>query len=275
MIAVDFRSRELEMKLARLADAARVDYGSVIREEAGYVTKLLIQFTPPKSLSEGRNAISGDMNRLSVPLKYEYFKSRVTEGGFYKSISRYVRTRQTEKLNQLFQNPNLKHWYGMHLFNSVDQLAAEHKKKRNIRGRIPSKTNFASYSGDFKALRNEIQSRVGWTASGWIPSARVTGVRYKKFSDRFKGKSGSVQYNFGRNPFIVGRNLNVKIPNYQRTVDAVLRSRIATTEIKLERVLAGKAINLGFMRVKERPMKVNPLIGLHESGTGVKFILSK
>ena len=250
MIALEVRTRELEMKLARLADAARVDYGNVIREEGRFVTQTLVKFTPPKNLSQGRNAVAGDMTKLSLPLIYEYFQSRITEGGFYKSIARYVRTRATEKLNLLFQNPNLHGFYGLQVLRSYEELAAQHRQRRNNRGRIGSKTNFASYSGDYKKLLSDVQSRVGWTVSGWIPAAKATGSKYKKFSDRFGGKSGAVQYNFGRNPFIFARNTNVKIPNYQRTVDAVLRSRIATTQAKLERVLAGKAVNLGFVRVK-------------------------
>jgi hypothetical protein len=86
--------------------------------------------------------------------------------------------------------------------------------------------------------------------SGWIPAAKATGARYKKFSDRFGQSSGIAVFNFGRNPFILAKNKNVKIPNYQRMVDGALRSRISTTEKKLEAVLAGRAVNLGFIRVK-------------------------
>jgi hypothetical protein len=250
MIDIAFRSEQLENKLAQLAIRAGVDYGKVIKEEGRFVTQILVKFTPPKNLSEGRNAVAGDMTKLSVPLNYEYFQSKATEGGFYKSTARYVRNRQTDKLNLLFQNPNFSGFYGLRMINSFEELSQNHQQLRNKRGRISKKTNFASYSADYKKLRNEIQSRVGWTVSGWIPAAKATGARYKKFSDRFGQSSGIAVFNFGRNPFILAKNKNVKIPNYQRMVDGALRSRISTTEKKLEAVLAGRAVNLGFIRVK-------------------------
>jgi hypothetical protein len=48
----------------------------------------------------------------------------------------------------------------------------------------------AAYSSDMKEFSKEIRSRVGWTASGWIPAAKAAGAKYKKFSDRFGDKSG-------------------------------------------------------------------------------------
>jgi hypothetical protein len=60
-----------------------------------------------------------------------------------------------------------------------------------------------------------------------------------------------VNFSFNNNPFIIARNLNVKIPRYQQNVVApALAGRIAITEMKLKRVLAGHAVNLGFVRVK-------------------------
>lgn len=251
MIVIEARTRELEYKLARLAAAARVDYGLVIREEARFVTQQLIQFTPPKTMAQGKAAIAFDFTRLTTQLEYSYFKARETTGGFYKSIANYIRKREDTKLQALFNNRALNGFYGLTLLTNPQQILEQHKNRRTQYGRIRSgRRQFASYMKDSNTAMRTIQERVGWTASGWIPAAKVTGARYKKFSDRFGGKSGSQVSNFGRNPFILARNFNVKIPKYQSTVNAVLRSRIATTQKKLERVLANKAVNLGFTRVK-------------------------
>lgn len=251
MIVIEARTRELEYKLARLAAAARVDYGLVIREEARFVTQQLIQFTPPKTMVQGKAAIAFDFTRLTTQLEYSYFKARETTGGFYKSIANYIRKRENTKLQALFNNRALNGFYGLTLLTNPQQILEQHKNRRTQYGRIRSgRRQFASYMKDSNTAMRTIQERVGWTASGWIPAAKVTGARYKKFSDRFGGKSGSQVSNFGRNPFILARNFNVKIPKYQNTVNAVLRSRIATTQKKLERVLANKAVNLGFTRVK-------------------------
>jgi hypothetical protein len=41
----------------------------------------------------------------------------------------------------------------------------------------------------------------------------------------------------------------VKIPNYQRMIDAAINSRMRTTMKKIAAVKANKAVNLGFTRV--------------------------
>ncbi len=251
MISLELRTKELERALFRLASAGRVSYGAVIKEEARYVTQLLIKFTPPDTQSQGRKAISKDFGKLITPLRYDYFKERETEGGFYRSISRYIRKRESGKLQQLFNNPNLKGYFGLRLLTNTNQISEHHKQRRTRYGRIHSGSKqFAAYAKDANKVMKDVQQRVGWTVSGWIPAARVTGARWKKFSGKFEGKSGSQVSNFGPNPFIIARNFNVKIPNYQKDVDAVLRARVGITKRKLDRVLAGQAVNLGFVRVK-------------------------
>ena len=100
-----------------------------------------------------------------------------------------------------------------------------------------------------------MEDRVGWTVSGWNSSAKVTGARYKKFSDKLKPQAGgnklfgSVQSSFGPQPFIKATAHNVKIPNYQRMIDAAINSRTRTTAKKVAAVLANRAVNLGFTRV--------------------------
>jgi hypothetical protein len=251
MIGIEVRTKKLEDALFRLSSSARVSYGKVIKEEARYVTQTLIRFTPPASLKEGRGAVSLDFGKLVNPLRFDYFKERETEGGFYRSISRYIRRREHGKLQALFNNPALKGFYGMTLLTNKEQISRHHLQRRTRYGRVHSgaKTH-AAFATDAVKVMKDIQSRVGWTVSGWIPAARATGARWKKFSGRFEGKSGSQKSNFGLNPFIIARNFKVKIPNYQKDVDDVLRSRINTTKRKLQRVLAGKAVNLGFVRVK-------------------------
>jgi hypothetical protein len=99
-----------------------------------------------------------------------------------------------------------------------------------------------------------IENRVGWTVAGWVPAAKATGARYKKFSEKLADDSGVVRYWFGKasqsQPFIFAINKNVKIPNYQSKIDAAFNSRTRTTLKKIDRLLAGKAVNLGFTKVQ-------------------------
>ena len=68
MIDVKFDTSKLEFALTRLALAARMELGPIIKEEGRFVTKTLIQFTPPKNRKQGTTAVGSDMWRLAVPL---------------------------------------------------------------------------------------------------------------------------------------------------------------------------------------------------------------
>lgn len=47
MISISADTKRLEYALARLADAAKVDLGKIIQQEAAYVAKAVMQITPP------------------------------------------------------------------------------------------------------------------------------------------------------------------------------------------------------------------------------------
>ena len=257
MISITADVSKLEFQLARLAKAAKVELGPVIKEEARYLINLFIKFTPQKSRKEGEGAVQSDMANLATPLSYPELEAKAGKKGFYRSMAKYVRNRETEKLKLLFQNPNFKFFHGRQMLANVDEIRIAHRKRQNPRGRIPKDTMMAAYSGDMKEFSKEIRSRVGWTASGWIPAAKDAGAKYKKFSDRFGDKSGSVTSNYvGVNPFIVAVNRKVKIPDYQRMIDAAIASRRRTTLRKIDRVLADEAVNLGFRKVGGKSLPI-------------------
>lgn len=254
MISITLENEKLSRALTELAKASKFGLGSIIKEEGKYLTQLFIKFTPPKSKKDGQNAVRGDFSRLAQPLVFQDLEAKATEGGFYKSMARYVRNRQIEKLRALLRNPNLKYYYGMTLLENQDALKKYHRSQRNARGRITGRPRVAAFGLDFRRLRKETEDSVGWTIAGWIPSAKATGAKYKKFAEKLANKSGSVRFWFGRAdqtaPFILALNRNVKIPNYQAKIDAAFNSRIATTLKKIKRLQAGKAVNLGFTRVQ-------------------------
>ena len=255
MINIETSFERLEMALHELAKEAKVSLGLVIKEEAKYAIQTIVKFTPPKSTKQGANAVRGDFSRLAEPLVFQDLQAKATEGGFYKSMARYVRNRDVEKMRALLRNPNLSHYYGRPLLESEDAIKKYHKDQRNDRGRIRGKPRVLAFGLDFRRVRKTMEDRVGWTVSGWNASAKVTGARYKKFSDKLKPQAGgnirfgSVQSSFGPQPFIKATAHNVKIPNYQRMIDAAINSRVRTTAKKVAAVLANRAVNLGFTRV--------------------------
>ena len=255
MIQIETSFHRLEYQLARLALAAKVDLGLVIKEEARYAIQTIVKFTPPKNKQQGVNAVRADFSRLAQPLVYSDLEAKATKGGFYKSMARYVRNRKVEKMRALLRNPNLTGYYGMKLLENQDALRKEHKDRGNNRGRITGKATALAFGSDFKKYRNEVENRVGWTVAGWNASAKITGARYKKFSDKLKPQAGNgklfglVNSNFGPQPFIKATATNVKIPNYQRMIDGAINSRERTTLKKVNAVLANRAVNLGFIKV--------------------------
>jgi len=255
MIDIETSFSRLEMALHELAKEAKVSLGLVIKEEAKYAIQTIVKFTPPKQRPQGVNAVRADFSRLAEPLVFQDLQAKATAGGFYKSMARYVRNRDVEKLRALFRNPNLTHYYGRPLLENEDAIKKYHRSQQNARGRITGKPRVLAFGLDFRRVRKTMEDRVGWTVSGWNSSAKVTGARYKKFSDKLKAQAGgnirfgSVQSSFGPQPFIKATAHNVKIPNYQRMIDAAINSRMRTTMKKIAAVKANKAVNLGFTRV--------------------------
>ena len=255
MIQIETSFHRLEFQLAKLALAAKVDLGLVIKEEARYAIQTIVKFTPPKSKQQGANAIRGDMANVAQPLVYQDLKAKATAGSFYNSLAKYVRNRDTEKIRALFRNPNLRYYYGAKLLPDLNALKDEHRARQNSRGRVTGKPMAFAFGPDFKKYKKMLEDRVGWSVSGWNSSAKVTGAKYKKFSDSLKPQQGagklfgSVRSNFGTNPFIKATAHNIKIPNYQRMVDGAISSRERTTVKKVAAVLANRAVNLGFTRV--------------------------
>lgn len=245
-------TRRLEFQLARLAQAAGVELGPIIKQEAAYFLKSFIKTTPPPSLSAGKNAIDNDLRRVSTPLYYEQFEAHASKGGFYKSIARYIRKRDAEKLRMLLQNPNLNLFRGMQLLGNVDELNAEHQRRRvgQSRRRPRGSPQALSFSGDYKRHRNSVHRRVGFIVSGWNDAARAVGVPIKKFSARtYERSSQSVSYSFGKNPFIVATNGNMPGPMFQKMLGQSLKYRERITIRKIEAAIAGRAVNLGFTRI--------------------------
>jgi len=255
MIDIETSFSRLEMALHELAKEAKVSLGLVIKEEAKYAIQTIVKFTPPKQRPQGVNAVRADFSRLAEPLVFQDLQAKATEGGFYKSMARYVRNRDVEKLRALFRNPNLTHYYGRPLLENEDAIRKYKKEQQTPWRRIKGKPRVLAFGSDFRRVRAMMEDRVGWTVSGWNSSAKVTGARYKKFSDKLKAQAGgnirfgSVQSSFGPQPFIKATAHNVKIPNYQRMIDAAVNSRVRTTVKKVAAVLANRAVNLGFTRV--------------------------
>ena len=247
MIEINFENRGLAAALTELSKAASIGLGPIVKEESRYLVQLFIKFTPPKTRAQGRKAVEVDLQKAVGLLDQTSFARAREEVRL--PMRELIRRKDNVTLQAAMREMDGNQWI-------VKQFApVDHVSKRNRYGRVRKKSFvMTTDSSLYKKYRRDVQSRVGWTASGWVPTAKATGARYKKFSDRFGSASGFVNYYFGpagiQNPYLTAVNRKVKIPNYQDKIDAGFRSRTETTLRKVKRLLAGKAVNLGFTRVQ-------------------------
>lgn len=143
---------------------------------------------------------------------------------------------------------------------SMSAMDAFHRRYRNRYGRIGYVSRnpigrwqvqdqmWISNSTADAYLKN-VQSRVGYSKAGAAAAALACGIRVPAWIRRHADKAGTTSYNFGENPYITGTALNSKIPDIARYFDAALKFREKVTEEKIKRLMANKAVNLGFAKV--------------------------
>jgi hypothetical protein len=95
-----------------------------------------------------------------------------------------------------------------------------------------------------------VQKKVGLGKAGFAAAAMACGVRVPAWIRRHMAKAGTAQVQFGQNPFVSARTTGNKIPDLQRVVDSALKIRYKVTLSKYRAVLANRAVNLGFAKVK-------------------------
>jgi hypothetical protein len=266
-ISVEVNTARLEDALYLLAKAARLEPGRIIQEEVKGICRQIISLTPPRSLAQGRNAIKGDLfggRRVS--------SARYSSIGLFQRIgnSTQVPPRGTGtetvgvrlgweggkkiRIMKKFWQPNA----------GIPQMRDFHKRYQNPRtGRtgVVSQSQIGRWrvqdqmwvsDGAANKYLRDVQSRVGWAKAAWVAALESAGGTAPSWIKRHAAKSGSAVANYGENPSVLAIAHAVKIPNYQRMVDAAVATRVRITERKISRLVTGKAVNLGFMVVEAR-----------------------
>lgn len=279
MIAVALNSAKLDYALQRLALAARVDLGKVIKQEGGNVAKSIMLIIPPtpvpgstkprgsglstKAKQQGENAIKSDL-----------FGGRRRSGARYASIGLFQRIgsstiqppkrERTEtaavRLGWESSKTIRIYWKFWRPSASVAEMNNFHLRYRNKYGRVP----FVSQStiGRWKVqdqmwISNDtadnylrwVQQWVGWSKAGFASAALACGIRIPAWVRRHAPKAGTSSVNFGANPYVIGTATAIKVPNPDRYVNAGLEFRKKITLKKVDAILANRAVNLGFARV--------------------------
>lgn len=284
MIAIKADTAALEMKLARLADAARVGLGPIIKQEGGNISRTIMLIVPPTTGKSdpseasrprgsgmstnakgfGENAIKGDLfgGKRKSNVSYSSIGLFQRIGGSQlippkRSRTETVRVRlgweQSKSVRIFFK------WWQPGA--STTEMATFHKRYRNKYGRTGyvSRGQIGRWqvqdqmwvsNGSADAYFRLVASRVGWHKAGFASAAIACGIRVPAWIRRHAQAAGSVSANFqGSSPYIVATAKGVKIPDMQRYVDAAVGIRVKVTQQKIERLLSGKATNLGFAKV--------------------------
>jgi hypothetical protein len=293
MISIFSDTKKLEYALARLADAAKVDLGLVIKQEGAYVARTIMLITPPtgdklakgsqtqipivtggtitktkagglstNARKQGENAILGDLFGGRQMAKEKSI-------GLFQKIGNSTEVPPRDGQNETM-GVNLG-WEGskkIRIFRkfwqpgaSIAQMRAFHYANRNERGRPKQVTRSAigrwqvqdqmwisNQAAD--SYLKDTQKKVGLAKAGFAAAAMACGVRVPSWIRRHMTKAGTAQVQFGQNPFVSARTTGNKIPDLQRVVDSALKIRYKVTLSKYRALLANRAVNLGFAKVK-------------------------
>ena len=291
MISIFSDTKKLEYALARLADAAKVDLGLVIKQEGAYVARTIMQITPPTGDKTKKGATVATVTGGTITkTKASGLSSNAKEQGEKAILGDLFGGRQMakEKSIGLFQKignstqvpprgqqnetigVNLG-WEGgkkIRIYQkfwqqsaSIPQMRTFHHANRNDRGRpkqvsrsligrwqVQDQMWISNQAAD--AYLKYVQKKVGLGKAGFAAAAMACGVRVPAWIRRHMAKAGTAQVQFGQNPFVTARTTGNKIPDLQRVVDSALKIRYKVTLSKYRALLANRAVNLGFAKVK-------------------------
>lgn len=283
-VSIQSDSAKLELALAQLALAARVDLGRVIKQEGGNVAKSIMMIMPPTASSsgtdggppktsglskaaqqQGENAIKSDL----FGGRKKMIKKQVTSLGIFQRIGsstlqppKRARTQTAAVRLGWERSKTIRIYFKFWNQNaSAATMGKFHRRYRDRYGRIgyvdrnpigrwqvQDQMWISNDSADrYLAL---VQSRVGWSKAGFAAAAMACGIRVPAWVRRHASAAGKESHDFkSSRPFITGISTRIKIPNAERYVQAALDFRTKITYKKIDAILANRAVNLGFAKV--------------------------
>jgi len=283
MISVTFDHAELDFKLQRLASAARVDLGRVIRQEGGNVAMSIMMIMPPTgehthkktgvpvksgvslaAKQQGENAIKSDL----FGGRKRKIKKEITTLGIFQRIGssqlqppKRSRT-QTASVRLGWEGSKkiriyFKYWQPNASMAAMGTFHARYRDRygrigyvdRNPIGRWQVQDQMWISNSTADKYLSLVQSRVGWSKAGFAQAAIACGQRVPAWIRKHAQRAGTTSVNFGKNPYVIGTATAIKVPDVGRYIQAGLNFRVKITKMKIDRILANQAVNLGFARV--------------------------
>ena len=242
-VSIVIKSDSASMALKALAMKTGADMGQLVRVETGEFLKLLVRLTAPTRVNaksafiQGRNAIVGDLSRAVRPILPNFRD---------KKINKLVAAQDVTGWNAASRNfkGDLKNT------QAVPFSAGLHTGRQNNRGRVPRWTKLVMFQvQQWQAYRDELLAREGILKAGWNPAFKAVGLKPARYVDRHGDKFGSVSEDKTPDkPSFTMTNKHAKSPGYDRVVRQALASREKALNTKLDRAIAGEAVNLGLAK---------------------------
>jgi hypothetical protein len=210
--------------------------------EAAAFTRKVVSFLPPKTRAQGERAIRRDIARAIRAIDPASFDNPRLR----KALSQATPEQATAILQ------NIAAFKGLRVERMDPSL---HTHRRNRRGRVPRGTRPALVVGreDLRRYSARVEARAGYLKSGYVPAAAALGAALPSWITRHGDVGqGSIVKRIGG----PGSMHHITITNragryfdHARMARDALRSRGNSLETKVRRLLAGKAVNLGFASV--------------------------
>lgn len=218
--------------LNRFVVELNADGAQLLKEEMRLLLRDILRFTPPNSLAQGRAAVERDLRRVARPL--EPGKIQMPR------LAEAVQKKDLPAINAIVARLG-GGWGGRTIIAGLDAIRATHERARNRYGRIGRDLRNLALFSDWRSYLRTVQSRVGYTRSGWLPAARAVGLPQPSWVTRHAGySSGSYDPPTPDDLTVTAINRSVKIPNYeQRHVYPAVAARAKSIASELRRLLAG------------------------------------
>jgi hypothetical protein len=228
MTTFDLRSERLNFLTARLADVLGRDMGTVTKDEFRLLLDLVTRLTPPKSLAQGRKAVSRDFKRAN-----QRFDPGAIQNERLRDI---VRQRDLPAFEAFLAQAGVYKGWRVMPFDKE-----HHKSLRDRRGNVRRhQLTFVLEVAGHKRREKELHDRVGRQKAAWGPALVAAGGKLPGWVSRHSNPEGSVHARLtGDKPFMVGINFAVGIGEMRRTLQSAVRIRERAMAKRIDHLLKG------------------------------------
>jgi hypothetical protein len=141
------------------------DARGAVRQQSMLLGKKLVQFTPPRTRTQGRKAVARDINRAVTAIRPADFTS--------PDIRKLIRARDYAGLEAVFGRFEKGGFAGFRVLPFTAEL---HRSRRDRRGRVTRSARVATPdSPQVRDYIRQVQTRVGRGKGGWVAAVTRLG----------------------------------------------------------------------------------------------------